>query len=213
MGDSDGGLRRWSVRIAKMQYGMYIGMCQIRQAQSHKFEEWNWRNIGHGHYCVTSHGYVYSHSDASANCNKLSFEFGTGDVLHFEYDPKQGKLTVQNQKGGRYEWSVERKGEKYAVCAYLSSHRRRSRIDGFVKNSRSLSKVALVYFSIGAIERMFSPITEVSSAVRFRRYGNGLQSDRNSDTFRIAPFVRHLRISLKPPIQHCSFPPPFLSPS
>jgi hypothetical protein len=120
MGDSDGGLRRWSVRIAKMQYGMVIGMCQIRQAQSHKFEEWNWRNIGHGHYCVTSHGYVYSHSDASANCNKLSFEFGTGDVLHFEYDPKQGKLTVQNQKGGRYEWSVERKGEKYAVCAYLS---------------------------------------------------------------------------------------------
>jgi hypothetical protein len=40
-------------------------------------------------------------------------------VLRFEYDPKQGKLTVQNQKGGRYEWSVERKGEKYAVCAYL----------------------------------------------------------------------------------------------
>jgi hypothetical protein len=40
-------------------------------------------------------------------------------VLHFEYDSKQGKLTVQNQKGGRCELSVERKGEKYAVCAYL----------------------------------------------------------------------------------------------
>jgi hypothetical protein len=68
MGDSDGGLRRWSVRIAKMQQWMVIGMCQIRQAQSHKFEGWNWSNIGHGHYCVTSHGYVFSHSDASANC-------------------------------------------------------------------------------------------------------------------------------------------------
>jgi hypothetical protein len=119
MGDSDGGLRRWSVRIAKMQYGMAIGMCQIRQAQSHQFERWSWRNIGHGHYCVDSNGFVYSHSDASANCKTLSFKFGTGDVLRFEYDPKQGKLTVQNQKGGRYELSVERKGEKYAVCAYL----------------------------------------------------------------------------------------------
>jgi hypothetical protein len=100
---------------------------------------------------------------------------------------------------------MERRKERRKVrslCVFVL-HRRRSRIDGFVKNSRSLSKVALVYFSIGAIERMFSPITEVSSAVRFRRYGNGLQSDRNSDTFRIAPFVRHLRISLKPPIQHC----------
>jgi hypothetical protein len=119
MGDSDGGLRRWSVRIAKMHFGMGIGMCQIRQAQSHKFEMWNWRNIGHGHYCVASHGYVYSHSDASANFKQLSFEFGMGDVLRFEYDPKQGKLKVQNQKGGRCELSVERKGEKYAVCAYL----------------------------------------------------------------------------------------------
>jgi hypothetical protein len=120
MGDSDDGLCRWSVRIAKMQQLMTIGMCQIRQAQSHKFEEWNWNNIGHGHYCVSSDGSVYSHSDAPANSKYPSFEFGTGDVLHFEYDPKQGKLTVQNQKGGRYEWSVERKGEKYAVCVYLA---------------------------------------------------------------------------------------------
>jgi hypothetical protein len=116
--DSDSGLRRWSVRISKMQW-MIIGMCQIRQAQSHKFEAWDWSNIGHGLYCVGSSGYVFSHSDASANCRKLSFEFGTGDVLHFEYNPKQGKLTVQNQKGGQYELSVERKSEKYAVCAYL----------------------------------------------------------------------------------------------
>jgi hypothetical protein len=119
MGDSDGGLCRWSVRIAKRQFGMAIGMCQIRQAQSHQFEEWDWSNIGHGHYCVASNGGVFSHSDASANCERLSFKFGTGDVLRFEYDPKQGKLTVQNQNGNRYEWSVERKGEKYAVCAYL----------------------------------------------------------------------------------------------
>jgi hypothetical protein len=105
--------------LPKCSEWMAIGMCQIRQAQSHQFEGWIWSNIGHGHYCVDSNGFVFSHSDASANCKTLSFEFGTGDVLRFEYDPKQGKLTVQNQKGGRYEWSVERKGEKYAVCAYL----------------------------------------------------------------------------------------------
>jgi hypothetical protein len=96
-----------------------IGMCQIRQAQSHKFEVWSWSNIGHGNYCVWFRRICLFSQRRFSKLQILSFEFGTGDVLHFEYDPKQGKLTVQNQKGGRYELSVERKGEKYAVCAYL----------------------------------------------------------------------------------------------
>jgi hypothetical protein len=79
----------------------------------------DWSNIGHGHYCVGSDGWCLFSQRRFSKLQKLSFEFGTGDVLRFEYDPKQGKLTVQNQKGGRYELSVERKGEKYAVCAYL----------------------------------------------------------------------------------------------
>jgi hypothetical protein len=46
-----------------------------------------------------------------------------------------------------------------------------------VKNSRSLSKVALVYLSIGAIERVFLQIMEVSLAVLFRYYEIRLQFD------------------------------------
>jgi hypothetical protein len=69
---------------------------------------------------VHSDEYVYSHTDPKVNFKKLLFEFKTGDVLHFVYDQTQGKLTLTNQKGERYDMNVERIGEKYAVCAYLA---------------------------------------------------------------------------------------------
>lgn len=77
-------------------------MCQIRQVQLHKFAEWYFGEVGHGHYCVSSYGLVYSHSDADVNFKIKSFTFGMGDVLHFEYHKRQRKLTVKNQISERY---------------------------------------------------------------------------------------------------------------
>jgi hypothetical protein len=48
-----------------------------------------------------------------------------------------------------------------SLCVFVG-HRRRSRIDGFVKNSRSLSKVALVYFLFPNIKE-FSKLTGKSA--------------------------------------------------
>lgn len=84
-----------------------------------RFKRWNWNQIGHGHYCLKSDGYVYSHSDSNINYKILSFSFKTGDLLQFKYDRKQNRLTVTNQKDDRFEIIFERKGEIYAACAYL----------------------------------------------------------------------------------------------
>jgi hypothetical protein len=91
MADTDDRLRRWSVQIC-------IGVCQIRQAQSPR------SNIEHGHNCAFS--------DAFLN--------GTaGDKLCFEYNQKQGKLTVATKKGDRYEIRVGMEGENTQAYAYL----------------------------------------------------------------------------------------------
>lgn len=67
------GKYEWAVRINSLRNYMYIGICQIRQASKHMFENWGWRYVGHGHYCITSYGFAYSHSDASMNFKRKSF--------------------------------------------------------------------------------------------------------------------------------------------
>lgn len=109
----------WSVKVDKFQAGVVIGMCQIRQAQSNRFQQWAWRTGGHGHYCVFSNGLVVSHSEDNTNWKREYLHFAAGDVLHFRYDPKEGKLSIN--KADQYcEMNIEKnKGQKYAVCAYL----------------------------------------------------------------------------------------------
>lgn len=79
--------------------------------------------IGHGHYCVSSSGEIFSHSDKSVNDQVKSFVFGTGDILHFEYNSQLGILKVVKEDdivNITINIEVERsKGRNYSVCAYL----------------------------------------------------------------------------------------------
>jgi hypothetical protein len=52
MADTGTNTFRWSIKVHRHSEGMWIGICQIRQAQSHNFDMWDWSYIGHGHYCV-----------------------------------------------------------------------------------------------------------------------------------------------------------------
>lgn len=78
-------------------------------------------NLGHGHYCVTSDGIVYSHGDANVNAQFEPFEFETGDTLHFVYDSTARKMIIEKEnEGKKYEMFVEEIAAKdYAVCVYL----------------------------------------------------------------------------------------------
>lgn len=46
-------------------------------------EEWDWSKVGHGMYCVGSHGGVLSDADERVNWRMEGFRFGEGDVLKF----------------------------------------------------------------------------------------------------------------------------------
>jgi hypothetical protein len=87
--------QKWSVRILKLRNYMYLGICLLKSVESHNFRMWPWRDIGHGHYCVCSDGYAYSHSNSDINFEINSFTFEAGDILHFKYYPVQGKLNIQ----------------------------------------------------------------------------------------------------------------------
>lgn len=98
---NDGRKYSWKVRINSIGKWVYIGICQIKQAEKHSFLGWNWGHIGHGHYCVSSSGLVFSHSDENVNNSVKSPQFKMGDVLLFEYDAAIGRLiVVKNRKKG-----------------------------------------------------------------------------------------------------------------
>lgn len=70
------------------------------------FEKWDWWNVGHGHYCVQSYGFVYSHSDANVNNKQKSFGFKKDDVLQFKFDSIKGKFTLTKNNSKKYEMNV-----------------------------------------------------------------------------------------------------------
>lgn len=105
---TNSGKSKWRVRINRLEKGMYVGICQTRYAQQHQFERWGWTNIGHGHYCIRSTGFAASHYDVNVNSKRMPFNFRAGDVLQFEYDSINGKLTVANNKNEKFEMDIEK---------------------------------------------------------------------------------------------------------
>jgi hypothetical protein len=93
MDDSGEKLYRWSILVNTPRWTC-VGICQVQQASSRRFEEFGLDRMGHGHYCLASSGYVYSHSDRKVNFESKSFTFRAGNVLHFEYSQANGKLRV-----------------------------------------------------------------------------------------------------------------------
>lgn len=96
------GKYKWTLRVSKLRKAIFVGICQIKQAQQHHFGIYNWGDIGHGHYCIDSEGWVFSHCDDKVNYRQESFKFKEGDVLQFEHDSIMGKFTVTKNYSQRY---------------------------------------------------------------------------------------------------------------
>lgn len=113
------GIKRWSILIKQLNRWIILGVCQINHAQKHQFEYIDLFDTGHGHYCISSYGFTYSHSKKTT---VGSFHINAGDVIHFEFDSNTGRLTFDNNNGMRITMGVEKKKEeKYAICAYLAA--------------------------------------------------------------------------------------------
>lgn len=79
MSDDDEGLSEWSIKIDSLEYWMCVGICDVQRAGGNKFEEAVWRETGHGHYCVSTSGEIFSHSDQNVNDKLNPFVFKAGD--------------------------------------------------------------------------------------------------------------------------------------
>lgn len=119
-GAFEGEQHKWAIRVSAMKRWIIIGICQIEKAEENQFEERGFKESMHGHYCVVSNGFVFSHSDAEVNSTVKSFKFRKGNVLQFEYKPELAKLIVTKDNNERIEtvFKIE-VGKKYAPFVYF----------------------------------------------------------------------------------------------
>lgn len=75
-----------------------VGIClknSIKTANYH----FNYTNIGHGSYLISTNGYSWSHSVKDFNSAFKTFQFTVNDTVFIEYDPKEGKLRFRKNIG------------------------------------------------------------------------------------------------------------------
>ncbi len=94
---------------------MRLGICRS-DVKTPLGDNTKWNQTGHGCYLFGAGGYVFSHSDATVNCNTNSFEYNSGDTVEMSYDPARG--TLRASKGSeQYELSVP-PGD-YRICVVM----------------------------------------------------------------------------------------------
>ncbi len=95
---------------------MRLGICRS-DVQTPLDGKINWGQTGHGCYLFCSNGWVFSHSDATANSGEsYSLKFDSGHTVEMRYDPTRG--TLKASKGNKqYELYVP-PGD-YKICAVM----------------------------------------------------------------------------------------------
>jgi hypothetical protein len=96
-----------------------VGMSRKNGPLRCGFVDGSWYKLGHGHYLVTSHCSVFSHSDAECNQTRSSFKFKKGDILTFTNSDKS--LTIHKNGELAMVLGIDAPSvtEEYLPCAYL----------------------------------------------------------------------------------------------
>lgn len=100
-----------------------VGMClknSIKTANYH----FNYTNIGHGSYLISTNGYTWSHSVKEFNSAFKTFQFTVNDTVFIEYDPIALKLRFRKNQGPeKFELDIvpPPAGDLYHPCVNLCS--------------------------------------------------------------------------------------------
>ena len=89
---------RWGIKVKKFVGWAGVGIClknSIKAANYH----FNYTNIGHGSYLISTNGYSWSHSVKDFNSAFKTFQFTVNDTVYIEYDAKDGKLRFRKNMG------------------------------------------------------------------------------------------------------------------
>lgn len=84
----------------------------------------NYTNIGHGSYLISTNGYTWSHSIKEFNSAFKCFQFTVNDIVYIEYDPLNLKLRFRKNQGNeKYELDIVAppSGDVYHPCVNLCS--------------------------------------------------------------------------------------------
>ena len=114
----------WGIKVKKFVGWIGLGICLkniIKNANYH----FNYNNIGHGSYLVSSNGYSWSHSVKEFNSAAKTFHFTVNDIIYMEYDPMDKKLRFRKNKGNeKFELSITDPpaNDEYHPCANICSN-------------------------------------------------------------------------------------------
>jgi hypothetical protein len=81
------GKTQWGIKVKKFVGWVGVGIClknMIKTANYH----FNYSNIGHGSYLISTNGYTWSHSAKEFNSTSKCFNFTANDTVYIEYDPQ-----------------------------------------------------------------------------------------------------------------------------
>lgn len=100
-----------------------VGICLRNQIKNANYF-FNYTNIGHGSYLISSNGYSWSHSVKELNSASKTFQFTVNDIVYLEYDPKECKLRFRKNTGNdKFELDITPPpaGDSYNPCVNLCS--------------------------------------------------------------------------------------------
>lgn len=113
----------WGLRIIKFVGWVGIGIC-LKNAIVKANYHFNYNNIGHGSYLISSNGYSWSHSVKEFNSAFKTFQFNINDIVYLEYDPIELKLRFRKNKDGEtFELALvpPPDNDEYYPCANICS--------------------------------------------------------------------------------------------
>ncbi len=100
-----------------------VGIC-LKNCIKNSNYHFNYTNIGHGSYLISTNGYTWSHSVKEFNSAFKTFQFTTNDTVYIEFDPTAHKLRFRKNNGPeKFELEVvpPQSGDSYHPCVNLCS--------------------------------------------------------------------------------------------
>lgn len=90
---------QWGIKVKKFVGWVGVGICLQKKITAANYH-FNYTNIGHGSYLISTNGYTWSHSVKEFNSAFKCFQFTINDVVYIEYDPQNLKLRFRKNQGG-----------------------------------------------------------------------------------------------------------------
>lgn len=114
---------QWGIKVKKFVGWVGVGICLKKKISTANYH-FNYTNIGHGSYLISTNGYTWSHSVKEFNSAFKCFQFTINDTVYIEYDPQNLKLRFRKNQGPeKYELEIvpPPSGDLYHPCVNLCS--------------------------------------------------------------------------------------------